>query len=291
MAEPSQTMRLRDGRALGWIAYGDPSGRPVIAFHGAPACRLLFAPADAEAARFGLRIIAPDRPGYGLSDAFPGRTLADWIDDTSQLMERLGIARAPVVAVSGGGPYAVAAAARLGPRITGLALVSPIGEVASPAARPRMTRLQRAFFLGFPRHPLALRRSIAMGRAAFMAAPDASYATLKAMLSEADRHVLADPAVRTVIMDVTREAFRPGLEGPVSDMLIYGRPWGVDLTAIECPAVLWQGNADHVVPAGVAFALGASIPGCSVRRLDGQGHFWVLEHVKDVLEAVAAFPR
>lgn len=284
-------MRLRDGRALGWIAYGDPSGWPVIAFHGAPACRLLFAPADAEAARLGLRVIAPDRPGYGLSGASPGRRLADWIDDTSQLMDRLGIERAPIVAVSGGGPYAVAAAAQLGSRVAGLALVSPLGEVANPAARPRMTRLQRAFFLGFPRHPPALRRGIVMGRAAFMAAPDASYATLRAMLSEADRRVLADPVVRTVIMDVTREAFRPGVEGTVSDMLIYGRPWGIDLTAIECPSVLWQGNADHVVPAGVAFALGASIPGCSVRLLDGQGHFWVLEHVKDVLEAVAAFPR
>ena len=59
---------------------------------------------------------------------------------------------------------------------------------------------------------------------------------------------------------------------------------------IACPSVLWQGNADHVVPAGVAFMLGASLPGCSVRRLDGQGHFWVLEHVGEVLETVSAFP-
>lgn len=290
MAEPSQTVRLRDGRALGWIAYGDPSGRSVLAFHGAPACRLLFSPADAMAARLGLRVVAPDRPGYGLSDAAPRRTLGDWASDTAQLMDRLKIEQAPIVAISGGAPYAVSAAAKLGNRITGLALVSPLGEVGNPSARPRMTRLQRAFFRGLGRHPMPLRRSVAMGRAAFMAAPDAAYATLRAMLSEADRRVLANPAVRTVIMDVTKEAFRPGIEGPVSDMLIYGRPWDIDLGAIKCPSVLWQGNADLVVPAGVAFALGASLPGCSVRRLDQQGHFWVLDHVQEVLEAVLAFP-
>jgi pimeloyl-ACP methyl ester carboxylesterase len=283
-------MRLRDGRTLGWIAYGDPSGRPVLAFHGAPACRLLFAPADAAAARLGLRLVAPDRPGYGLSDAASGRSLGDWVDDTAQLMDRLAIARAPIVAVSGGGPYAVATAARLGERITGLGLVSPLGDVADPRARPRMSRLQRRFYRKLARHPLLLRRFIGMGRAACMAAPEASYAALRTIVSQPDRGVLSDPAVRTLIMDVTKEALRPGIEGPVSDMLIFCQPWSIEIGAIGCPSVLWQGNADHVVPAGVAFMLGASLPGCSVRRLDGQGHFWVMEHVGEVLETVAAFP-
>lgn len=262
----------------------------MLAFHGAPACRLLFSPADVAAARFGLRVIAPDRPGYGLSDPLPGRTLDDWVDDTTQLMDRLSIARAPIIAVSGGGPYAVASAARLGPRITGLALVSPLGEVSSKPARRRMTRLQRAFFRRLSRHPLLLRQTTAAARSTFLAAPDASYATVKAMLSDVDRHTLSNPLVRTVILDVTREALRPGIEGAVSDMQIYGRSWGVSFSSVRCPSVLWQGNADFIVPARLAFALGASLPGCSVRRLDGQGHFWVLEHVQDVLEAVSAFP-
>jgi len=131
---------------------------------------------------------------------------------------------------------------------------------------------------------------MSMARAAYLAGPETSYATLRAMVSESDRRVLSDPAMRTVIMDVTREALRPGIEGPMSDMLIFCRPWEIDLGAVKCPSVLWQGNSDHIVPAGVAFMLGASLPGCSVRRLDGQGHFWILEHVREVLEAVAAFP-
>lgn len=217
----------------------------------------------------------------------PGRSLKDWADDTAQLMDRLGIDRAPVVAISGGGPYAVATAALLGDRISGLALASPLGEVADPAARAKMTRAHRAFFLGLPRHPMMLQQSAAAGRASFLAAPEIFYATFRAMVSGPDRELLARAEPRTVIMDMTREALRTGVAGAVSDMLIYGRPWGIDLGAIRCSSVLWQGTADHIVPAGVSFLLGSRIPGCSVRRLGEQGHFWVLEHVDEVLAAVA----
>ena len=68
------TLQLADGRRLGWAEYGDPSGRPVLAFHGTPACRLLYAPADQPAASKGLRLVAPDRPGYGLSAPKPERS-------------------------------------------------------------------------------------------------------------------------------------------------------------------------------------------------------------------------
>jgi pimeloyl-ACP methyl ester carboxylesterase len=260
---PSQTLRLRDGRRLGWTTYGAEDGLPVLAFHGAPACRLMFVPADGPAQRLGLHLIAPDRPGYGLSDAKPGRTLGGWADDVAQLMDHLGIDRAAIVAISGGGPYAVATAAQLGPRITGLALVSPLGEVGAEWAQASMTRAQRAFFAGFPRHPRLLRRSAVVGRAAFLAAPGLAYATFRALLAEADRRVLAAPEARRVVIDMTREALCLGVEGAVSDMAIYGRPWSEDLGSIRCPSALWQGTADHIVPAEAAFDLGRRLPGAS----------------------------
>lgn len=284
---PSQTLRLRDGRLLGWTVYGAANGRPVLAFHGTPASRLMFVPADEPAQRLGLHLIAPDRPGYGLSDPLPGRTLGDWPGDIAQLMDHLLIARAPIVAISGGGPYAVTTAAQLGQRITGLALVSPLGEVGGAGARASMTRPQRAFFLAFPRHPTLLRRSAAVGRAAFLAAPEYSFATFRSLLSDADRRALSTPEAKRVVIGMTREALRHGIEGAVSDMTIYGRPWGIDPQSIGCPSVLWQGTADRIVPVEAAFELGRHLPRCTVHRLDGEGHFWVLEHVDELMRAVA----
>jgi pimeloyl-ACP methyl ester carboxylesterase len=232
-------------------------------------------------------MIAADRPGYGLSSPLPGRTLAGWAADTERLMDHLGIARAPVLAISGGCPYGVAAAAVLGDRISGLALVSPLGEVADPRAQATMSRMQRAFFLGLPSLPRLLRCGAAVARAAFLAAPETSLAMLLRILSPADRSVLAATAARRLVLDMTVEAIRPGLEGAIADMAIYARPWEVNPASITCPSVLWQGTDDHMVPVEVAFELGRRLGGSVVHRLDGQGHFWIIEHIEEVLAAVA----
>ncbi len=278
------------GRTLGWCAYGASDGRPVLAFHGAPACRLLFQSAAGAASRLGLRLIAPDRPGYGHSDPQSGRTLADWSADAAALMDHQGIAEAPILAISGGAPYAVAAASHLGQRISGLALVSPLGEVGAPASREHTSRMARGFFLGLPRAPALLRRAALAGRAAFLATPGFAMASFAATLSPPDRRYLSSPAGRRLFVAMTREALRQGVDGGLSDMALYAQPWGVDLATITTPAILWQGTADHVVPAGLAFDLAARLADCRLHRLQGAGHFWGLEHVDEILRAVAALP-
>jgi pimeloyl-ACP methyl ester carboxylesterase len=73
--------RLRDGRRLGYVEYGDPAGFAVVNCHGGLACRLDVAAADGIAREAAIRLISPDRPGVGLSDPKPGRTVLDWAAD------------------------------------------------------------------------------------------------------------------------------------------------------------------------------------------------------------------
>ena len=70
-------VRLRDGRSMGYAQYGDPNGFPVVNAHGGMACRLDVAAAAPIANQVGVRLISPDRPGIGLSDPQPGRTVLD----------------------------------------------------------------------------------------------------------------------------------------------------------------------------------------------------------------------
>src|SRR5690606_14168411 len=115
MSPPSEalTIALRDGRTLGYAEYGVADGKPVLVFHGSPGTRLQVRAAHRPALARGIRIIAPDRPGLGLSSRLPGRRIADWPDDVCELVDALGIDRCPVIGVSGGGPYAAACAWRL----------------------------------------------------------------------------------------------------------------------------------------------------------------------------------
>lgn len=57
------TLRLGDGRRLGYAQYGRPDGQPVFYFHGHPGSRLEARLADQAAAAAGVRVIAVDRPG------------------------------------------------------------------------------------------------------------------------------------------------------------------------------------------------------------------------------------
>src|SRR5438067_1645721 len=109
---------LRDGRRLGFAEYGDGQGEPAFYFHGWPSSRLEAAPADPLAREFGVRLIATDRPGHGLSDFKPRRRLEDWPTDVEELADKLGIEKFAVIGNSGGAPYAVACGAKLPPRIT-----------------------------------------------------------------------------------------------------------------------------------------------------------------------------
>lgn len=93
------------------------------------------------------------------------------------------------------------------------------------------------------------------------------------------------------MIETTREAMRHGIEGGMSDMAIYAAPWGVDFATINAPAMLWQGTADRVVPAELAFDLGRRLGNCRTVRLEGEGHFWVLHHAAEVVAAVAELAR
>ncbi len=123
-------LRLPDGRQLGYAEYGHPEGELILGFHGVPGTRLMYRPMAAEALRLGLRLVAPDRPGFGLSPPKAGRGLADWLDDVGQLVRHLDARRFSLIGISGGAPFAVATAAHFGERVAALGLIGPIGPVA-----------------------------------------------------------------------------------------------------------------------------------------------------------------
>jgi len=112
-------VRLDGGRKLAYTEIGDPDGTPVFLFHGAPSSRLQCVTLHEPFAEYGLRVVSPDRPGYGGSSPQPGRTLADWPTDVAALADNLGFDRFGVIGGSSGGPYVAACCALLSERTMG----------------------------------------------------------------------------------------------------------------------------------------------------------------------------
>lgn len=293
MQRDRQVLALSDGRTAGFAEYGDGNGRPVLALHGAPACRLMFAVADAAARTHGLRILAPDRPGYGLTPPDRSPTLSARTDWLVAVVDALGLRRFGVLGVSGGCPYAVSLAARLQDRIAALALVSPMGPVADYAASPDAERtplafLQDRFFLHLPHRTWLMHPVGDLLASAFRHAPDLSGRLVGKLAAAPDARILAQPDVMRMMREMTLEALRQGSGGGISDMEIYARPWGVSFADVTAPAVLWQGTADPIVPPQAAVWLARRLPRCTMHLLQDAGHFWVFEHVDSVLEALGS---
>ncbi len=107
------TVPMPDGRRIGYAEYGVRGGTPILHFHGLPGGR--FYDLDPAALRTaGAWMFTLERPGIGLSDPKPDRTLLDWADDVAAFADHVGIDRFAVLRTSAGAPYALAAAHVLG---------------------------------------------------------------------------------------------------------------------------------------------------------------------------------
>lgn len=286
----ARTLKRPGNRLLGFCEYGDPNGAPVLAFHGVPGTRLMFRPADAIAARLGLRIVAPDRPGFGISTPQANRQLQDWLPEVEAVLADCGIKRFALFGISGGSPFATATAAHFGDRIAAMALFGPMGPVAEMAAN-ELSWLQRNFFLRLARMPGALRALTAPGNALFHNAPDLAYDMFLNILPACDRKIMRNSELRVQVIEDVRESLAKGGEGIRADLRIYARPWHVNYAAIAAPTMLWQGLDDTIVPISAALRLADFIPGCKIRHLAGAGHFWIYDRFETVLTMLRDMAR
>ncbi len=282
-AEEARSISLTDGRVITYRVYGDPSGPPVLALHGTPGSRTKFAMADTCAAELGLRLIAVDRWGYA-GTAPPLRpSLALFADDMAQLADALGLARFGIIGVSGGGPYAAAVAARLGSRITALALVAPVGPIVGAPDRVKLSSFHTFCFRLLPRLPGAIRLTFGVFRMLLAVSASGAMRVAAARASPADRSALCAPAARDRLADCFRLGLARGLSGPVIDMQLFARPWEIELQAITAPARLWLGSEDRNVPRLAARGLARNIKHCELIVLPGKGHYWITQHHGEVL--------
>jgi pimeloyl-ACP methyl ester carboxylesterase len=285
---PDNVLRLADGRLLGYGEYGDPNGTPVLAFHGFPGSRVFARISHEAAARAGVRVIAPERPGFGLSTYKPKRRIVDWPDDVAQLADALGIERFAVMGVSGGGPYAAACACKLPSRVRALAIVSGVGPMHRPGATKGMLATNRMLFSAQRRLP-PLGRLIVwfMGQSITRGGERGVERFLKA-LPEPDQEIVRRPEMRELFVEDGREAFRSGARGPALECALLVHRWGFRLEEISVPCHLWQGEADRNVPASHGRYQAAVIPNCTAHFIAGAGHLLVVDRIEEIATAITS---
>ena len=277
----SKTITLRDNRILGYAEYGDPTGIPVIAFHGMPGSRLVMQVVAQAAVEAGARIIAPDRPGYGLSQPKRHGTLLSYVDDIVELADGVNIERFAVMGISGGAPYPLACAYKIPERITTTALVSGIGPLSLPNSTRDMMQMNKMMF--------------ALGHFSPTLAGWALPQLIRSSLPSMEQHVQngtspspeISPRIFAIMCADQREAIRTGGQGIELDMKILWRPWGFRFEDIHKPVYLWHGIADNLAPAVLAHYIADHIRGCQAIFYPNEDHTGPLtKHMYEIMATI-----
>jgi pimeloyl-ACP methyl ester carboxylesterase len=270
------------GRQLAYTDIGRPGDPCLFFFHGAPISRLHLVPLEAQFAARGLRVVSPDRPGYGRSSPQPGRSIADWPADVAALADALAIDRFLVAGHSSGGVYAVVCAALLRERVRGGVVVAGVTDMTWPDAWTGYLEGRKEIeIMRCADERAALERSIAHFGAdgnGFLAepfewpGPDGAY--------------LADAAVDQALTAAVVEAFRQGVAGYAQDIYVEGHGWNFDPGRISAPIDVVHGELDALVPLAHSRYTAARIPGATFRELPGHGHLTIVSELPALAAAL-----
>jgi pimeloyl-ACP methyl ester carboxylesterase len=287
-----ETEMDRPGRVLQVRDVGDPGGATVVCFHGTPSSRLDFSFGEQLATERGVRLVSFDRPGYGGSTAAPFG-LASVGADAHAIADELGIGRFAALGLSGGGPAALAAAVT-GGRVTRVGIASGIGPVQQvPGAIDQFDDNDRAALALLPGDPAGAASAFAAGfeplvellRTSGGSGMVAAWEEL-GLLASRDRELLHDPRFAAVFDETLREGLRQGTCGAGWDSVSWIGEWDIDLGAVTCPVFLWYGRDDRSVPLAHGLWLSEHLARAQLIVRDGEGHFGILEHLGEMLEAL-----
>lgn len=286
--EPARTamvLVLPDGRRLSWGEYGSVGGAPVVMLHGTPGSRLQFQWMHGMAAGDGIRVIAPERPGYGASDPMPeGITFAQYAEDLLQLLDHLELPAVTLCGASGGGGFALVAAVAHPERFARLILVS--AGLPVPRAARRGMALPVRLLLLLARYAPGITGALLTTQ--MSANPDSAVSKAgKRFMPASDRLVLDDPEWRRQFDEDFREALKQGPGAAVHDLALGGGPLGADPAELAVETVLLHGTEDVNVPVGIARWVAALAPSARLLEHRGSGHLFSLEHPQLIFEWVA----
>jgi len=264
---------LPDGRRLDVRVSGPADGVPLVFHHGTPGAGTLFRAIERAAHERGLRVVAGSRPGYGDSTRRPNRSVVDVVEDTVSLLEAIGADRCLVAGWSGGGPHALACAARL-PAAVAVVVIAGV----APYDAEGLDWMAGMGEDNVTEFSAALGGEVSLRGFLDQAGPhlkdvDAAgiIASLGGLLPEVDRAVITDEFGEDMAASF-HEALRTGIDGWVDDDVAFLKPWGFELSEISIPTMIWQGSEDLMVPFAHGQWLASRVPGASVHLEMGDGH-------------------
>lgn len=230
-----------------------------------------------------MRVVAVSRPGYLGTPLASGRSAEEHADLYAALLDTLGIERAVLVAVSAGGPSAIAFAQRHPGRCRALILVScctgPLPIPPEVARRFPMMKL----FAALPGVAALMRWRTRRDLPAAARRSIHDEATLERTLDDPQ----AGPLFAALLLGTFSQMKRriPGTESEMARFAALPER----LAPLAVPTLVIHGTADAVVPVSHAWRVLDATPGAARLIVEGGEHVTLFTHLDAVRAKVAAF--
>ena len=181
---------------------------------------------------------------------------------------------------SGGGPHALAVAAKDPERITAVAVIvgsSPL----EPDEVSRLVGVNAAGYAAAERGWDSLHDLLLQVRIRILG--DEGMAGVLADAPPEDRAIMANPTWQKISRAVMAEALRQGAEGWADESMALHNGWDFDPDEVHATVTWWAGDDDKNVPLSAAKRAAARLPKVDLRVWHNEGHFASLTHETEIV--------
>jgi len=290
-------LTLPDGRALEVRQQGPPDGQPVLFIHG-----MLFGSELPKSAldcldRYRLRLIAPARPNFGMSDPSPGSPDGEpdrLVEDLVFVLDHYGLDRTVCLTNIAGAVYGYALASSVPERVSGLvnaASTVPVLKAKHFVSMPPTQRLI-AFLMRFA--PAYLPPLLQSGIAQVRASGELPF--LGTLYAEGTR----DHAVtqRSDLVDLMRRSVHfatdQGYLGAYTDTFQIVRDWSAyadRVSAAGIPSIHLHGLLDPQYLFDDVAEFIDRFESLQLRGVEGAGQLVLFDKPEPIIKAVAELAR
>ena len=284
-------LKLSDGRNFEYEDNGVKSDQAILFLHGTPGADKTWSqwlPQVTECLA-----IAASRAGYGKSDRHKGRTVADDLADQQALLDHFHIKEFVSIGWSGGGPHSINMTRD--PRSKGAITLAGVGEWghADLDFLADMGPENEDEFGEALKGEAAIASWMSKNAPAYknITGPEV-IAAFGGLIGDADKAALT-PEVAEDMATNLRHSVVDSFDGWADDDLAFVQKFGFDLSAINKPVLLWQGDDDFMVPKAHGEWLAKHIPTAKLNFVPGHGHISLTtahrpEIIKQAMELLKA---
>lgn len=291
-----KSFTLKDQRQLSYLDVSycneDEVKDVIVVLHNMMGSAFELPPSVAQVLKEkNIRVLIPERPGYGDSTRCDSRTHQDFSNDLKQLLEHLEIPKIKVIAHSIGGAYALAMAEFIPEKIERIAMVNAVTRIEDMLAQKPIPVLISAVYQSMRFAPFLIEPILRMAVGKDLEHFYSQQLNFLRPTKEgraADINLLNQPDFRKYSLKNLKQSAKQGIQIWSDELKLSFAEWKFNVTNKDMEYQFWHGDEDDVISVHAAIRLANELNTQCFFRLKYETHYLFPRHIEDVIKELVS---